>query len=314
MGKDAPRETEQRSDDDQRRELIQIWEQLLWPMYEEGFRHREHWRQRTKEAVESVTDWARRDETGRVFLRTPFPYMACDSRTLTDDDLPWMYLIVGMKLEVFFGLKHVFIAEDVYMDLAGHYHLLQQSVWGMVHRAASRRDYRTWWLHIQKDLESAPAAAIHGKGLSAGPTQEYNVSHLRTQAPADTRASSQTPGAELPIVRRRRKTRAENIASICGYLEGRPDATNADIARGTGIDRSQVSKLRKQMKSLYPQGRCPGRGTDADESIEDTPSHTCGKCHDPFAGPWHCTLCSCTVEDECRTCHFTNSHPADAVP
>lgn len=315
MGKDASRETEQRrSNDDKRRESSLEWEQLLWPMYEEGFRHRERWRKRTKEAVDSVTDWAKRDKMGRSFLRTPFPYMASDSRTPTDDDLPWMYLIVGMKLEVFFGLKHVFIREDVYMDLAGHYHLLQQSVLGMVHRGASQRDYRTWWLHIQKDLESAPSPPVHGKGPSAGPTQEHNLPDLRTQGPPDTRSSSQTPGAGLPPAQTRRKTRAQNIAIICGYLEGHPEATNSDIARGTGIDRSQVSRLRKEMKALYPQGGRPGRGTSKDESAEATTSHTCGKCHDPFAGPWHCTLCCSEVEDECRTCHFTNSHPADAIP
>ena len=198
----------------------ETWEQVFWPMYEEGFQHQEHWHRRSEEALDSLMDWIGQLATSRRVIQTPFPYMQIDARQPTASDLLWMYLVVGIKLEECFGLKHVFVPDEAYMKLVGERTQLRWSVWGIVHGGASLRDFKAWWLHIQRDLRTAPGRSVSGP--IAG--------NLGTPGAQDDHALPQTANPDPPSPRRRRRTRAENIACICGYLEKHPDATNAEIA------------------------------------------------------------------------------------
>lgn len=180
------------------RGVDEAWEKALWPMYEEGFRYQERWHKRAEEALASLRHWTEELSTTGAAFRTPFPYMEPDNRRPSGGDLLWMYIIVGLKLERSFGLTHVFIPEHVHSALVYERHYLNHSVWGMLHRATSLRDIKTWWLHIQRDLRMAESLPNSNAEVIAGPTAEQSDQSLmkECQSKAGVRAGGPENGQD----------------------------------------------------------------------------------------------------------------------
>jgi hypothetical protein len=131
-----------------------------------------------------------------------------------------------------------------------------------------------------------------------------------------TDASIAIEKAKIPVVLPtvapvKRKTKVEKTALIIDVLKSNPNAKSAEIELLTGIDESNVRKLWKGPKERMKAGKvCRGQNkTD----IQD-PSASCSICNDPLSGPFECEICKKIISGECKTCHYTNEHPEDAIP
>jgi hypothetical protein len=129
-------------------------EQILGPMFDKAFGFREHWRERVKEAVDSLTSWIEQSEKGRCSSVAPFPYMEPDVRKPTAKDLSWMYIVVGLKLEDFIHTQDVFVPEESAWKLRYRSRWIQVSVFNMVRRWPSLTEWQAWWRFVEADLPS----------------------------------------------------------------------------------------------------------------------------------------------------------------
>ena len=109
----------------------------------------------------------------------------------------------------------------------------------------------------------------------------------------------------------KRKTKNEKIALITDALTDNPNATSAEIGRAKGIDESDVRKLWGTIKERMKTGR-RHRGQSKTDIAD--PSASCKDCNAPLSGSFECKFCKNIVVGECKTCHYTNEHPEDAIP
>lgn len=113
-----------------------------------------------------------------------------------------------------------------------------------------------------------------------------------------------------------RKTKYEKIAAIAKYLQAKPNATSKVIGEAIGIDDSDVrhlwrpiKKAMKEGKSALPSGyKNDGRIDGVDESA------ACKYCRVPLGTSFECSECADIITGECKTCHFTQTHPDLATP
>ena len=114
-----------------------------------------------------------------------------------------------------------------------------------------------------------------------------------------------------------RKRRHEKIAAIAAFMEPRPHATSSQVADATGIPASEVRNLWGPIKKRLrkPKGDKPkGHKTDDGriEAVDD--SAICHTCEIPLGAPFECRECGQIIKGECKTCHYTNTHPEKAIP
>ena len=113
----------------------------------------------------------------------------------------------------------------------------------------------------------------------------------------------------------KRKTKAEKMALIVDALDKNPNATSVEIGRETGLSDSNVRQHWKGVKRMLKTGVIP-RGSKKDGLIVcNAPSASCSICGgDTLSEPFECKICKEIVSGECKTCHYTNEHPEDAIP
>ena len=124
-------------------------------------------------------------------------------------------------------------------------------------------------------------------------------------------------GGEQQDGKKPRKSMAEKMAVIASHLQANPNATGQEIADRTGIHPTDVSRIAKPMRKALKEGkRLPRRGWKRNdgqpEAVDEAIS--CQICNDPLEGAWECEVCDEIVKGECKTCHFTNTHPDKATP
>lgn len=129
------------------------WQTELREAYNIGLAHKEYWQKNVIEAIKSLRQWYDNFTKGNISARYPLPYMKDNSRLPDTEDLPWMYLVLGMKLQEIYSLKRVFIPENVEIEMVGLWNLLEKPVWGIVHGAGSLEDFKTWWGIVKRDIE-----------------------------------------------------------------------------------------------------------------------------------------------------------------
>jgi hypothetical protein len=109
------------------------------------------------------------------------------------------------------------------------------------------------------------------------------------------------------------RTKNEKIALIADELGKNPNATSAEIEKVTGIDKSGVRQLWRPIKKMNQRGKLRGYKAEGKTDGEDT-SASCSICRVPLSKPFECSLCKEIISGECKDCHYTNTHPNDAVP
>jgi hypothetical protein len=114
-----------------------------------------------------------------------------------------------------------------------------------------------------------------------------------------------------------RKSKFAKTAAIAEHLHAHPTASSQEVSKATGIDASDVRRLWGPLKKALKEGKAakPSGWRDADGNIEAVDeSASCGICHDPIREPFECESCKEVIRGECRTCHFTQTHPDEAMP
>ncbi len=132
---------------------ITQWQSELREAFNIGFAHKEYWQKNTTEVIKSLKQWYADFIEGNISARYPLPYMKDNSRPPDTEDLYWMYLVLGIKLQDVYGLKYIFIPEDVETEMVGLWSLIEKPVWGIVHSAGSLEDFKTWWGIVKRDIE-----------------------------------------------------------------------------------------------------------------------------------------------------------------
>jgi len=116
--------------------------------------------------------------------------------------------------------------------------------------------------------------------------------------------------------KKQRRSRIEKVAAIMAYMKNHPDDDSVDVGKATGIDPSDIRHLWGPTKKALRQkkrNRPHGKKTDGiTDGVDESTS--CGICGIPLSGTFECQVCKEVVTGECRTCHFTNTHPDRAVP
>lgn len=115
---------------------------------------------------------------------------------------------------------------------------------------------------------------------------------------------------------KKRKTKFEKIAAIAEYLQAKPTATSKEVGKATGIDASDVRRLWGPIKKALNEGKSPlpnGYKYDGRTEAIDL-SASCKYCQEPLDSSFECNECREIIIGECKTCHFTQSHPDKAVP
>jgi hypothetical protein len=134
---------------------ITQWQAELREAFNIGLTHKEHWQKSTTEAIKLLKQWYDDFIKGNITARYPLPYMKDNSRPPDIEDLHWMYLVLGMKLQEIYNLKYIFIPEDVETEMVGLWSLIEKPVWGIVHGAGSLEDFKTWWGLVKHDIEKS---------------------------------------------------------------------------------------------------------------------------------------------------------------
>lgn len=105
----------------------------------------------------------------------------------------------------------------------------------------------------------------------------------------------------------------QKIALISKYLKAKPYATSPEIAQATNINEAEVRRLWGPIKtSLRESKRYKPTVEEGIEYIDD--SKECNICQTPISTSWQCAICKEVIVGECKECHYTNSHPEDAIP
>jgi len=123
---------------------------------------------------------------------------------------------------------------------------------------------------------------------------------LKAQAPSATEGKGENKKPRLNY--------SEKAAIIIEALKKNPGANSTEISQITGIHRTSVSRIRKNI----PKGE--KRRPLSEKYDTSDPKASCQICNTPKASSFQCDICGQQIEDECRTCHFTNKHPHEATP
>jgi hypothetical protein len=89
--------------------------------FELGLRHAARWQQFVREAVAIIMQHHKDRLRGKKGLRAPLPGMVqqhlAGFRQRDMGDIPWMFFVLGAKLEGVFDAKGAFVPEDAYRDI-----------------------------------------------------------------------------------------------------------------------------------------------------------------------------------------------------
>lgn len=126
----------------------------LRPIYKQARRYADRWRREARRATDSFTAWLKGFDSGADLQRSPFPCLQQPEfhRAVTADDLPWMYLVVGLRLDRDFGPAHTFIPEDVELELKGAWQWTEKSIYAMACYVAPLSDLEDWWHSVKEDI------------------------------------------------------------------------------------------------------------------------------------------------------------------
>ena len=114
----------------------------------------------------------------------------------------------------------------------------------------------------------------------------------------------------------KRKSKFEKIALISAYRKANATATSAEIGKATKIHESDVRRLWQPINKAFQEGkrrRLTGSKHNGRTELEDE-SASCKICGIPLRESFECELCKQIITGECQTCHYTNTHPKDAIP
>jgi len=147
------------------------WREGLLEAYEIGLKYKDSWQQQVREVIASVEQYVESLQRGEQPTRAPLPYME-DNRSLETslailrfpdpEDMPWMFFVLGWKLEGLFGVKGVFVPADVHSrlreearsDSGGVWSIVECSVFDRINGDASLDNFKTWWFHVREDLQA----------------------------------------------------------------------------------------------------------------------------------------------------------------
>jgi hypothetical protein len=144
----------------------------------------------------------------------------------------------------------------------------------------------------------------------------YELKRIKEIVKAEQGVDKQRPEKPTEVDRPKRRSRIEKVAAIATCLKGNPSLSSTDVEEATGIDATDVRHLWGPIKTALKEGkrtRRSGYKNDGKtEGIDESAS--CKICNNPLSTPLECDICKEIVKGECKTCHFTNTHPELAVP
>lgn len=126
---------------------------------------------------------------------------------------------------------------------------------------------------------------------------------------AKAKSLSETSGNKI-----KPKSKSVKIALIAAYIKEHPEANSPEIAKSTGINGSDVRHLWKPIKQTLRKGKRDRPVTDKKTGEAIDVSASCNICRMPLSKPFECKICKDIITGECKTCHYTNTHPDDATP
>jgi len=240
------------------------WRDALGDVYKLGLQHLDYWRSRTKEAIFSMVSYEGnaalfRDDEGAydkdVNVKVPFPYMdgmqdwARNFRRPTPNDLPWMYLVTGLKIEGIFSLDDTFVPSDIKGRIrclpAAHF---DGSVWGLLEGEASPQDFAVWAEFIKQDLAGLKPPEGQAKVLEIPPT---NLNKVAKVVGKNHKARKMKTPPQL-LKETRERYIAEELLKI-------PQPTSIELAAKLDCNKSTICrsgawKNRRVFSTQLPEG------------------------------------------------------------
>jgi len=114
---------------------------------------------------------------------------------------------------------------------------------------------------------------------------------------------------------KKRRKAEEKFATILAYMKKYPNATSPEVSKNTGIDQTDVRHRWGPIKKAIQKKRSMDTGSKHDGIIEaEDSSALCYSCRIPLSKSFECPICRKIITGECKTCHYTNQHPEQAIP
>jgi hypothetical protein len=139
--------------------------------WELGLRCAGRWQQYVRQAVAIVRQYHERHLRGHTGLRAPFPEMIdatlAGFRHRDMGDIPWMFFVLGEKLETVFNTKGIFIPGDLYDEIRHFWLYFYPNVHHYAHGRMSADELSDLWVIIRPVLlaeEAEPAEVTSNAG------------------------------------------------------------------------------------------------------------------------------------------------------
>lgn len=158
--------------------------------FELGLQYAARWQDYVREAVAIVMQYHARRRQGHKGLRAPFPDMVdserAGSRQYDEGDIPWMFFVLGEKLEGVFDVKGTFVPADLREDIITLISYIHPNVDRYVDGKMSADQLNDLWVIIRpvllgEEVKPVLASDHHRKareGLIARPVHDGDeVSH-----------------------------------------------------------------------------------------------------------------------------------------
>jgi hypothetical protein len=165
------------------------WTEGLRDTWQTALKHKEHWRAKAWQIIELLK------QSGEDVIQALLPHIANEGsafegfRGPTQNDLPWMYWVLGKALEIVFGINDVLIPREAVKELSSHFGTFDRAINEEIWWSCSLEDCRTYWSFIEADLAA--------KGV--------------TETPGSAENEQDEPEAKLPkqIAHNTPKTKAD---------------------------------------------------------------------------------------------------------
>lgn len=269
------------------------------------------WREKVKKFVYFKTAYDEKKSTGKyVDPAEDWPFDPDNPRPVNlPGDIPALYAILWRFHDWMIGFDEIICFDPAELEF-----LYDSSPPGFKkhcqQRAVRVEELEEFLEYVKKDLEANHVCQHLIEDEKRG-TPDEGV--LSGEHPESTEVKEDLG----PKQKSKRKSKKEKIIAIATCLDNMKKPTSKEVSEITGIDESDVRHLWGNIKKRMSEDRVrkPKGYREKNDKIEAVDeSATCKICQMPLKSSFECGLCKKIITGECQVCHFTNTHPEQAIP
>ncbi len=190
-------------------ELVSRWRNRLNDALETGRMHLGYWQAQVWKVIElfkNCNESRLSDETSK---QVPLPYISLewrgndifDWRPPTEQELSWMYLVLGWKMQLIFAIDGLFIPFEAEQAVSEFGKYTKEYVYDPVINA-SFEDFRDWWSLVRADLD-AKAGLSKAKKLKKSRVSRQSKNRKKKTSAAQQKKRKKPPllGNDMTVLK-----------------------------------------------------------------------------------------------------------------